>query len=34
MAHFILAVALERARYCDLDDLTKGRPLLAGNLVT
>lgn len=29
MAHFILAVALERARYCGLDDLTKGRPLLA-----
>ena len=29
MAHFILAVALERGRYCGLDDLTKGRPLLA-----
>jgi hypothetical protein len=29
MAHFILAVALERARYCGLDDLTKGRPQLA-----
>ena len=28
MAHFILAVALERARYCGLDDLTKGRPQL------
>ncbi len=29
MAHFILAVALERARYCGLDDLTKDRPQLA-----
>jgi glutathione S-transferase len=29
MAHFILAVALERARYCGLDDLTSGRPQLA-----
>jgi glutathione S-transferase len=29
MAHFILAAALERARYCGLDDLTKGRPQLA-----
>jgi glutathione S-transferase len=29
MAHFILAVALERARYCGLDDLTSGRPHLA-----
>jgi len=28
MAHFILAVAIERARYCGLDDLTKGRPQL------
>jgi glutathione S-transferase len=29
MAHLILAVALDRARYCDLDDLTDGRPQLA-----
>jgi glutathione S-transferase len=29
MAHFILAVALERARYCGLDGLTVGRPQLA-----
>jgi hypothetical protein len=29
MAHLILAVALDRARYCDLDDLTNGRPRLA-----
>jgi glutathione S-transferase len=29
MAHFILAVALERARYCGLDNLTGGRPQLA-----
>jgi glutathione S-transferase len=29
MAHFILAVALERARYCGLDGLTSGRPQLA-----
>lgn len=29
MAHFILAVALERARYCGLDGLTDGRPQLA-----
>jgi glutathione S-transferase len=29
MAHFILAVALDRARYCGLDDLTDGRPRLA-----
>jgi hypothetical protein len=29
MAHFILAVALERACYCGLDDLTIGRPQLA-----
>jgi hypothetical protein len=29
MAHFILAGALERARYCGLDDLTKDRPQLA-----
>jgi len=29
MAHLILAVALERARYCGLDDLTNGRPQLA-----
>ena len=29
MLHFILAVALDRARYCDLDDLTSGRPELA-----
>jgi len=29
MAHLILAVALDRARYCGLDDLTKGRPQLA-----
>jgi glutathione S-transferase len=29
MAHFILAVALERARYCGLDDLTSGRPHLS-----
>jgi glutathione S-transferase len=29
MAHLILAVALERARYCDLDDLINGRPQLA-----
>jgi hypothetical protein len=29
MAHFILAAALERGRYCGLDNLTKGRPLLA-----
>ena len=29
MAHFILAVALERGRFCGLDDLTSGRPQLA-----
>jgi glutathione S-transferase len=29
MAHLILAVALERARYCGLDGLTNGRPQLA-----
>jgi glutathione S-transferase len=29
MAHFILAVALERARYCGLDGLTGARPQLA-----
>jgi glutathione S-transferase len=29
MAHLIIAVALERARYCGLDDLTRGRPQLA-----
>jgi len=29
MAHLTLAVALERARYCNLDDLTNGRPQLA-----
>jgi len=29
MAHFILAVALERGRHCGLDDLTGGRPQLA-----
>jgi glutathione S-transferase len=29
MAHLILAVALERSRYCGLDDLTNGRPRLA-----
>ena len=29
MAHLILAVALERARYCSLGDLTDGRPQLA-----
>ncbi|HUL87771.1 MAG TPA: glutathione S-transferase N-terminal domain-containing protein [Pseudolabrys sp.] len=29
MAHLILAVALERARYCGLDDLINGRPRLA-----
>ena len=29
IAHLILAVALERARYCGLNDLTKGRPQLA-----
>ena len=29
MAHLIVAVALERARYCELDDLTNGRPQLA-----
>ena len=29
MAHFILAVALDRARYCGLDDLISGRPQLA-----
>jgi len=29
MAHLILAVALERARCCGLDDLTNGRPQLA-----
>jgi len=29
MVHLILAVALERARYCGLDDLTDGRPRLA-----
>jgi glutathione S-transferase len=29
MAHLILAVALERARYCGLDYLTNGRPQLA-----
>ena len=29
MAHFILAVALERARYCGLEGLTSGRPRLA-----
>jgi glutathione S-transferase len=29
MAHLILAVAIERARYCGLDDLTDSRPQLA-----
>jgi glutathione S-transferase len=29
MAHLILAVAIERARYCGLDDLTNGRPQVA-----
>jgi glutathione S-transferase len=29
MAHLILAVALERARYCGLDYLTNDRPHLA-----
>jgi glutathione S-transferase len=29
MAHLILAVALERAHYCGLDNLTNGRPQLA-----
>jgi len=29
MAHLILAVAIERARYCSLGDLTEGRPQLA-----
>jgi glutathione S-transferase len=29
MAHLILAVALDRARYCGLDDLTNGRSRLA-----
>jgi glutathione S-transferase len=29
MVHFILAVALERARYCGLDNLTDGCPQLA-----
>ena len=29
MTHLILAVALERARYCGLGDLTDGRPQLA-----
>ena len=29
MAHLIIAVAFERACYCDLDDLTNGRPQLA-----
>jgi len=29
MAHLILAVALARARYCSLGDLTDGRPQLA-----
>jgi len=29
MTHFILAVALERASYCGLDNLTDGRPQLA-----
>jgi glutathione S-transferase len=29
MAHLILAVALERARYCGLNNLTNGRPQLA-----
>jgi glutathione S-transferase len=29
MAHLIVAVALERARYCEMDDLTNGRPQLA-----
>ena len=29
MAHLILAIALERARYCGLSDLTDGRPQLA-----
>ncbi|MGB9262989.1 MAG: hypothetical protein WCB55_22980, partial [Pseudolabrys sp.] len=29
MAHLILAIALERARYCGLIDLTDGRPQLA-----
>jgi hypothetical protein len=28
MVHLILALALERARYCKLDDLTDGRPQL------
>jgi glutathione S-transferase len=30
MAHLILAVALERARYCAMEGLTNGRPRLAG----
>ena len=34
MPHLILAVALERARYCDMDDLTSGRPQLASWLLT
>jgi glutathione S-transferase len=29
MAHLILAVALERARYCGMDNFTLGRPQLA-----
>ena len=29
MAHLILAVALERARYCGMDNFTLGRPKLA-----
>jgi glutathione S-transferase len=29
MAHLILAVAFERARYCGLNNLTDGRPQLA-----
>ena len=33
MAHLILAVAIERARYCGLDDLTNGRPQLASWMV-
>ena len=33
MLHLILAVALERARYCGLDDLTNGRPQLASWMV-
>ena len=29
MAHLVLAVAFERARYCGLNNLTDGRPQLA-----